>query len=180
MAASIAPSGIATNSVARSVTCRKMSGCSPARFANIARFGDVPIETIIEAARAAGIHDMIMDLAKHYDTVLGPGGVGLSGGQRQRLGLARALLGTPAFLVLDEPNANLDAAGETGLRNALEHLKNEGTTIILVTHRTTVLEVVDALMFIRDGRLEAYGPPDTVYAHIKENVVPEIEKAAAA
>jgi ATP-binding cassette, subfamily C, bacterial exporter for protease/lipase len=147
---------------------------------NVARFGEASIDEVIAAARAAGIHDMIMDLPKHYDTVLGPGGVGLSGGQRQRLGLARALLGKPAFLVLDEPNANLDAAGETGLRDALVEIKKSGTTIVLVTHRTTILEVVDVLMFVREGRLEACGPPDAVYAHIKEKVVPEIEKARAA
>lgn len=120
---------------------------------------------------------MILALPKQYDTELGPEGVGLSGGQRQRLGLARALLGQPALLVLDEPNANLDTAGETGLRQALEALKAAGTTIILVTHRTTVLEVVDRMMFIRNGRLEILAPPEDVYRHIKENVVPEMQAA---
>ncbi len=144
---------------------------------NIARFGDADIEDIVVAAKKAGIHDMILALPKQYDTELGPEGVGLSGGQRQRLGLARALLGQPALLVLDEPNANLDTAGETGLRHALEALKAAGTTIILVTHRTTVLEVVDRMMFIRNGRLEILAPPEDVYRHIKENVVPEMQAA---
>jgi len=142
--------------------------------------GEEAIRYLLKNKADLLIHDMIMELPRHYDTVLGPGGVGLSGGQRQRLGLARALLGNPAFLVLDEPNANLDAAGETGLRDALVEIKKTGTTIVLVTHRTTILEVVDALMFVREGRLEAYGPPDAVYAHIKEKVVPEMEKAKAA
>lgn len=144
---------------------------------NIARFGDADIEDIVIAAKKAGIHDMILALPKQYDTELGPEGVGLSGGQRQRLGLARALLGQPALLVLDEPNANLDTAGETGLRHALEALKVAGTTIILVTHRTTVLEVVDRMMFIRNGRLEILAPPEDVYRHITENVVPEMQAA---
>jgi ATP-binding cassette subfamily C exporter for protease/lipase len=140
---------------------------------NIARFGEAGIDEVIAAARTAGIHDMIIDLPNQYDTELGPGGVGLSGGQRQRLGLARALLGKPALLVLDEPNANLDAAGETGLRNALMRLKGHGTTIILVTHRTTVLEVVDRLMFVRDGQIEAFGPQEQVYEHIRSTIAPK-------
>lgn len=144
---------------------------------NIARFGEASIEDIVIAAKKAGIHDMILGLPKQYDTELGPEGVGLSGGQRQRLGLARALLGQPALLVLDEPNANLDTAGETGLRHALDALKKTGTTIVLVTHRTTVLEVVDRLMFIRNGRLEIFAPQEEVYRHIKETVVPEMKAA---
>ncbi|MDV3253569.1 type I secretion system permease/ATPase [Devosia sp. BK] len=144
---------------------------------NIARFGDAEIEDIVIAAKKAGIHDMILGLPKQYDTELGPEGVGLSGGQRQRLGLARALLGQPALLVLDEPNANLDTAGETGLRHALEALKAAGTTIVLVTHRTTVLEMVDRMMFVRNGRLEVFAKPEDVYRHIKENVVPEMQAA---
>jgi PrtD family type I secretion system ABC transporter len=144
---------------------------------NIAKFSDAPIQDVVIAAQKAGIHDMVLGLPKQYDTELGPGGVGLSGGQRQRLGLARALLGRPSLLVLDEPNANLDTAGETGLRHALEQLKASGTTIVLVTHRTTVLEVVDRLMFIRDGRLEIFDQSDAVYQHIKDNVVPVLKAA---
>ena len=134
---------------------------------NISRFGDAATSDIIAAAKTAGIHDMILELPHQYDTVLGPGGVGLSGGQRQRLGLARALLGQPSLLVLDEPNANLDANGEQALKEALLVLKAAGTTIVVITHRTTVLEVVDALIVLRAGRLEMMGPPDAVYAHLK-------------
>jgi ATP-binding cassette, subfamily C, bacterial exporter for protease/lipase len=133
---------------------------------NIARFGQADIEEIVEAAKLAGIHGMILDLPRQYDTPLGAGGVGLSGGQRQRLGLARALLGRPSLLVLDEPNANLDATGEGALKDVLLALKTQGTTIIVITHRTTILEVVDALMLVRGGRLECFGTPDEVGAHL--------------
>jgi ATP-binding cassette subfamily C exporter for protease/lipase/ATP-binding cassette subfamily C protein EexD len=135
---------------------------------NIARFGNASIDEIIAAAKLAGIHDMILDLPQQYDTMLGSGGVGLSGGQRQRLGLARALLGAPSLLVLDEPNANLDTAGEEALKRALLAFKERGATIIVITHRTTVLEVVDALMVLRRGQLEMIGPPDAVYDHLKQ------------
>ena len=137
---------------------------------NISRFGAASIEQVIEASRLAGIHDMILDLPRQYDTQLGPGGVGLSGGQRQRLGLARALLGQPSLVVLDEPNANLDANGEQALKEALLSLKAQGVTIIVVTHRSTILEVVDQLMFVRAGRLERFGPPENVYAYIRQNI----------
>ncbi|GGF71221.1 peptidase [Azorhizobium oxalatiphilum] len=135
---------------------------------NIARFGEASIEEIVDASRIAGIHDMILALPRQYDTVLGPGGVGLSGGQRQRLGLARALLGKPSLLVLDEPNANLDVAGEIGLRDALKDMKARGTTIVVITHRTNLLEVVDMLMFVRAGKLEKFAPPQVVYEHIRQ------------
>jgi ATP-binding cassette subfamily C exporter for protease/lipase/ATP-binding cassette subfamily C protein EexD len=133
---------------------------------NIARFGDASTEEIVEAAKLAGIHQMVLDLPEQYDTMLGPEGVGLSGGQRQRLGLARALLGHPPLLVLDEPNANLDAAGEEALKAALLAFKAQGTTIVLITHRTTILEVVDVLMVLRAGALEMIGPPQAVYDHL--------------
>jgi ATP-binding cassette, subfamily C, bacterial exporter for protease/lipase len=137
---------------------------------NISRFGTASIEEVIEASRLAGIHDMILELPRQYDTLLGPGGVGLSGGQRQRLGLARAVLGRPTLVVLDEPNANLDGSGEQALKEALLNLKAQGATIIVVTHRSTILEIVDRLMFVRAGRLERFGAPDAVYGYIGQNV----------
>lgn len=136
---------------------------------NIARFGDASTGDIIDAAKLAGIHDMILCLGDQYDTTLGPGGVGLSGGQRQRLGLARALLGRPPLLVLDEPNANLDGAGEAALAAVLRTLKQQGTTIVVITHRTTILQVVDAMMVIRDGLLDMFGPPQAVYDHLERS-----------
>ncbi|BAP45973.1 type I secretion system permease/ATPase [Pseudomonas sp. 21LCFQ02] len=129
---------------------------------NIARFGEVDSSKVIEAAQLAGIHEMILHFPKGYDTLLGNGGLGLSGGQKQRVGLARALYGKPALVVLDEPNSNLDEAGEAALLQALRQLKADGSTVVLVTHRPSVLGVVDKLLFIKDGIQQLYGPRDQV------------------
>ncbi|MFO1100838.1 MAG: type I secretion system permease/ATPase [Xanthobacteraceae bacterium] len=141
---------------------------------NIARFGDATIEDIIRATKLAGIHEMILELPKQYDTHLGPGGVGLSGGQRQRIALARALLGEPRLLVLDEPNANLDTAGEEALKRALIACKMRGAAIIVITHRLTVLEVVDALMVVRCGALDMIGPPAEIYNRLRASSAPAL------
>jgi PrtD family type I secretion system ABC transporter len=135
---------------------------------NIARFGDASTDEIIDAAKRAGIHEMILDLPRQYDTRLGPGGIGLSGGQRQRLALARALLGRPQLLVLDEPNANLDAPGEAALKSALLQAKSEGATVIVITHRTTILDVVDVMMVLRNGLLDMLGPPGEIYQTLQQ------------
>lgn len=135
---------------------------------NIARFGDASLDEIISAAKRAGIHEMVLDLPRQYDTRLGPGGIGLSGGQRQRLGLARALLGCPPLLVLDEPNANLDAPGEEALKAALLQARNEGATVIVITHRTTILDIVDVMMVLRGGVLDMLGPPGEVYHALQQ------------
>jgi ATP-binding cassette, subfamily C, type I secretion system permease/ATPase len=135
---------------------------------NIARFGDASTDEIIDAAKRAGIHEMVLDLPKQYDTKLGVGGVGLSGGQRQRLALARALLGRPPLLVLDEPNANLDAPGEEALKGALLQAKNEGATVIVITHRTTILDIVDVMMVLRNGLLDMLGPPGEIYHALQQ------------
>ena len=129
---------------------------------NIARFGEVQAEQVIAAAQLAGIHDMILQLANGYDTLLGSGGLGLSGGQKQRIGLARALYGKPALVVLDEPNSNLDDAGELALVQAVRRLKADGCTVVLVTHRPNVLNAVDKLLFLRDGVQHLFGPRDQV------------------
>ncbi len=130
---------------------------------NIARFkdGSSPKE-VIDAAQAAGVHDMILRLPQGYDTVIGDGGQGLSGGQRQRIALARALFGDPAVVVLDEPNAALDRDGEAALVRALGALKQRGTTVILMTHRMAILEGVDLLLVLDDGNALAFGPRDAV------------------
>lgn len=135
---------------------------------NIARFGDASTDEIIEAAIRAGIHDMVLELPRQYDTRLGAGGVGLSGGQRQRLGLARALLGRPPLLVLDEPNANLDGPGEEALKAALLQAKTEGAAVIVITHRTTILDIVDIMMVLRSGMLDMLGPPGEVYQALQQ------------
>jgi ABC-type protease/lipase transport system fused ATPase/permease subunit len=129
---------------------------------NIARFGAPDAERIVAAARKAGVHDMILRLPQGYDTPIGEGGMVLSGGQRQRVALARALFGDPALIVLDEPNANLDDAGDAALVAALRELKQEKRTVFVVTHRVNVLSAVDAVAVLAEGRLQAYGPRDKV------------------
>jgi ATP-binding cassette subfamily C exporter for protease/lipase len=129
---------------------------------NIARFGEQDADKIIAASRHAGIHEMILRFPKGYDTPLGPGGLGLSGGQKQRLGLARALYGSPSLIVLDEPNSNLDEAGELALVQAIGVLKAAGSTVVLITHRPNVLAVVDHILVLKDGTQQAFGPRDRV------------------
>lgn len=129
---------------------------------NISRFSDASVEQVIEAATLAGIHEMILSLPKQYDTVLGPSGLGLSGGQRQRIGLARALLGRPKLLVLDEPNAHLDLEGERALSDALFVMKAQGSAIVVITHQPAVLSVVDTVLVLSSGKIEKYGPPEVI------------------
>ena len=114
------------------------------------------------AARRAGVHEMILRLPNGYDTVLGPTASALSAGQRQRIGLARALYGEPRLVVLDEPNASLDDAGQLALAAALKELKQKGATVVIMTHRRSVLAAVDKLICLREGALVAYGPRDAV------------------
>jgi ABC-type protease/lipase transport system fused ATPase/permease subunit len=129
---------------------------------NIARFGELDSERIVEAARKAGVHDMVLHLPQGYDTRIGEGGAVLSAGQRQRVALARALYGDPALVVLDEPNANLDEAGDAALMAALRALKAEKRTVFVMTHRVNLLSAVDAVMVLAEGTLRAFGPRDTV------------------
>jgi len=129
---------------------------------NIARFSDVSDDEVIAAAVLAGAHETILRLPEGYATVLGPGGVTLSGGQRQRIGLARALFGDPRLVVLDEPNAHLDADGEQALQAALRTLKERSVTVVLVAQRLSVVSMVDTVLMLRDGRVEAIGPRDAM------------------
>jgi len=125
---------------------------------NIARFGEIDPEKVIDAAKRTGIHDMILRFQKGYDTPMGEAGNMLSGGQRQRIGLARALYGNPAIVVLDEPNANLDDAGELALIEALRYLKGMGKTVFMITHRMNIISVVDRILLLIDGQIRRYGP----------------------
>lgn len=135
---------------------------------NIARFGEVDSEKVVQAAKRAGVHDMILHLPQGYDTMLGDGGAGLSGGQKQRLGLARAMYGDPALLVLDEPNSNLDEAGEQALVVAVNDLRSRGKTIVLITHRPSVIGVTNKLLVLRDGVAAAFGPTKDVLTAMQE------------
>jgi PrtD family type I secretion system ABC transporter len=129
---------------------------------NISRFGERDSERIISAAKRAGVHDMVLHLPQGYDTPIGVGGMVLSGGQRQRVALARALYGDPALIVLDEPNASLDEAGDAALITALRALKDEKRTVFVMTHRANVLSIADAIMVLIGGTVQAFGPRDAI------------------
>ncbi|MFK3740082.1 type I secretion system permease/ATPase [Massilia sp. TN1-12] len=135
---------------------------------NIARFGEIDAEKVVQAAKRAGVHDMILRFPQGYDTPLGEGGAGLSGGQKQRLGLARAMYGDPALIVLDEPNSNLDEVGEQALVQAVMDLRQRGKTIVLITHRPSAISVTTKLLLMNDGTVQAFGPTKDVVAAIND------------
>ncbi len=135
---------------------------------NIARFGEVDADAVIVAARQAGVHEMILRLPQGYDTRLGPDGSSLSGGQKQRIALARALYGDPSLIVLDEPNSSLDDVGEMALIQALADLKRRGKTLVLISHRPTVLNIVDKILLLREGTVQMFGNRDEVFAALRQ------------
>jgi ATP-binding cassette subfamily C exporter for protease/lipase len=139
---------------------------------NIARFGKLDSEKVIEAAKLSGLHDMILRFPKGYDTPVGEAGRLLSGGQRQRIGLARAVYGEPPLVVLDEPNANLDDVGDAALVRALQQLKTKGATVLIVTHRPTALNVADRMLWLRAGEVAAFGTPAEVIAQMRPHTQP--------
>lgn len=147
---------------------------------NIARFGEVDPGKVIQAARMAGVHEMILQLPEGYDTVIGSGGVSLSGGQRQRIGLARALYGCPRLIVLDEPNSNLDDVGERALGTAIRQVKATGATVFIITHRTSILAQLDNLLMMRNGSVVLFGPRDKVLAELAAQQQTNPEKPAKA
>jgi len=134
---------------------------------NIARFGEIVPDKVIKAARLAGMHELILQFPQGYDTPLADAGSSLSGGQRQRLGLARALYGEPSFIVLDEPNSNLDDMGEKALLESIKELKARGKTVVLITHQLSFLMVVDKILAMHEGTVKFYGPRDQVLAALK-------------
>jgi ATP-binding cassette, subfamily C, bacterial EexD len=141
---------------------------------NIARFGDIDPDRVVEAARGAGIHEMLLTLPQAYNTPLLGGGVTLSAGQQQRIGIARAIYGRPRVVVLDEPNANLDMAGEEALLTTLGQLQRDGCTVVLVTHRTNVLQAVHTIAMIVGGKLARYGSREDVLAAIARPSQPAV------
>ena len=147
---------------------------------NIARFGVVDTAQVEAAARAVGLHELIMALPKGYDSQVGRDGAVLSGGQRQRVGLARAIYGRPAFVVLDEPNSSLDEQGDAALAASIANLKASGTTFVVMTHRTSVLGVADKMLVLRDGQQQMFGPRDEVLKALNEAATKARAPAAGA
>lgn len=134
---------------------------------NIARFGEIDPDKVIAATRSAGLHEMVLRFPKGYDTPMGEAGNLLSGGQRQRIALARAIYGRPRLVVLDEPNANLDDAGEAALVHVLQELRTQGSTVVIVTHRQGILAAADRVVVLRNGLVERDGARDAVLASIR-------------
>ena len=147
---------------------------------NIARFGVIDTAQVEAAARAVGLHELIMALPKGYDSQVGRDGAVLSGGQRQRVGLARAIYGRPAFVVLDEPNSSLDEQGDAALAASIANLKASGTTFVVMTHRTSVLGVADKMLVLRDGQQQMFGPRDEVLKALNEAATKARAPAAGA
>ena len=144
---------------------------------NIARMDPNPDhKKVLEAAQMANVHEMILRLPEGYETEIRPGNQTLSPGQRQRLGLARALYGKPKFLVLDEPNINLDGEGEQALVKALQNIKQAGITCVVVAHRPNLVSNTDVVVIIQDGKVKEFGPTQKV---LGKYIAPSISEAGA-
>jgi ATP-binding cassette, subfamily C, bacterial len=133
---------------------------------NIARFQNVDERMVVAAAQMAGVHAMVQAMPEGYNTQIGDGGQSLSGGQRQRIGLARALYGLPNLIILDEPNASLDSDGEAALLSTLRSLKAENRTVILITHKTNILSMMDKILVLNQGAMRGFGDRDEVFAKL--------------
>ncbi|TIW36487.1 MAG: type I secretion system permease/ATPase [Mesorhizobium sp.] len=140
--------------------------------ANIGRFKTNVDQEVIEAARLAGVHEMIIRLPQGYETQIGEGGAVLSGGYRQRIALARAVFGTPNLIILDEPSSNLDADGDRALSDCAIELKRRGSTVIIVSHRPSTLANVDKILLLRDGAVEAFGMRNEIVALLNQRQAP--------
>ena len=140
---------------------------------NIARFEeDAQAKAIVDAAKAAGVHDLILRFDKGYETPIGEAGSSLSAGQRQRIGLARALYRSPFLIVLDEPNANLDAEGEAGVVNAIAAVRARGGIAVVIAHRPSAMAVVDMVLVMENGQQKAFGPRDEVLSKVLKGAAP--------
>src|SRR3954464_3716732 len=140
---------------------------------NISRFDPEAIsDSIIKAAREAGVHDMIIKMREGYDTQIGEQGTALSAGQAQRVALARALYGDPFLIVLDEPNSNLDTEGDEALTRAIRAARERGAIVVVVAHRPIGIEAVDQLLVLKDGRVQAFGPKESVLGQVLQRVSP--------
>ena len=146
---------------------------------NIARFGEVDPQKVVTAAKKAGVHAMVLELSNGYDTVISSTSGVLSGGQRQRVGLARALYGNPVLIVLDEPNANLDSAGEYALAEAIQQLKVEGATLFVISHRTSVLKHMDKLLVMKEGQVSMFGTRDEVFSQFDKKARAQVGQNTA-
>lgn len=136
---------------------------------NIARFdAEASSEAVIRAAKLASVHDLILGFPDGYKTQIGEAGAKLSAGQRQRIGLARALYGNSVLVVMDEPNANLDAIGEAALSQAIRSLKKNGVTVVAITHRPSAIAVLDLLLYLNNGRQYAFGAKDEVLGKVAD------------
>lgn len=144
---------------------------------NISRMGEAEDAHVVAAAQLADVHEMILSLPEGYDTQIGEAGGVLSGGQRQRIALARALFGTPKLLVLDEPNASLDRVGEQALLDTIDEMRRRGVTIVVIAHRPSMLEHVDKILVLREGKVDMYGPRDDVMAQLMGKQPPATEPA---
>ena len=147
---------------------------------NICRLAEPESESVLAAARLAGIHELVLRLPDGYGTRLGAGGLRLSGGQRQHVGLARALYGEPRLIVLDEPNASLDQEGERALMEAIRAMKQTGATILMAVHGAQLIRLADKVLLLGEGRQQAFGSPNDVMAHISQMVKKAAETSSAA
>lgn len=148
---------------------------------NICRFSEVDPDKVIDAATKAGVHELIQQLPEGYNTQIGVGGQTLSGGQRQRVALARAMYDNPALIVMDEPNASLDAEGEAALTAAIRSMRENGQTVVVITHKPSLLSVVDKVLVLRGGLVEMLGPRDEVLAKFtRPTAVPTSTASGAA
>jgi PrtD family type I secretion system ABC transporter len=149
---------------------------------NICRFDDqTKSEAILKAAMIAGVHDIILRLPDGYSTRIGEGGMSLSAGQRQRIGLARAVFGDPFLIVLDEPNANLDAEGENALNRAIQYMRQNKSIVVVISHRPTALSALNMAMVLYEGKAIAFGPSEQIFARVQGNAgAPAVTGPAAA